>query len=162
MIQLPPPDDMNKMKPLVVKTRFWPRGQITKLRWLLYYLSRRSTTYKVSEWATPINTCHLKFLPTMDRLESLGNAISQVTLYDIKSMYNQVCTLIIITISFWRGHIGTYIPSSPLSSHFLPVFLTLSGEMHHLRPKTWFLMSARWKQKWGKQQMMNLGIVSCY
>ena len=26
----------------------------------------------------------------MDRLESLGNTISQITLYDIKSMYNQV------------------------------------------------------------------------
>jgi epsin len=26
----------------------------------------------------------------MDRLESLGNSISQITLYDIKSMYNQV------------------------------------------------------------------------
>ena len=27
---------------------------------------------------------------TMDRLESLGNSLSQITLYDIKSMYNQV------------------------------------------------------------------------
>jgi len=26
----------------------------------------------------------------MDRLESLGNSLSQITLYDIKSMYNQV------------------------------------------------------------------------
>lgn len=26
----------------------------------------------------------------MDRLESLGNAVSQITLYDIKSMYTQV------------------------------------------------------------------------
>ena len=26
----------------------------------------------------------------MDRLESLGNALSQITMYDIKSMYNQV------------------------------------------------------------------------
>ena len=26
----------------------------------------------------------------MDRLEALGNTLSQVTLYDIKSMYNQV------------------------------------------------------------------------
>jgi epsin len=26
----------------------------------------------------------------MDRLEALGNTISQITLYDIKSMYNQV------------------------------------------------------------------------
>jgi epsin len=26
----------------------------------------------------------------MDRLESLGNTLSQITLYDIKSMYNQV------------------------------------------------------------------------
>ena len=29
--------------------------------------------------------------PAMDRLESLGNAISQISIYDIKSMYNQVC-----------------------------------------------------------------------
>ena len=28
--------------------------------------------------------------PTMDRLESLGSTISNITLYDIKSMYNQV------------------------------------------------------------------------
>ncbi|EIW52417.1 ENTH-domain-containing protein [Trametes versicolor FP-101664 SS1] len=27
----------------------------------------------------------------MDRLESLGNALSQITMYDIKSMVNQVC-----------------------------------------------------------------------
>jgi hypothetical protein len=27
----------------------------------------------------------------MDRLEALGSALSQVTMYDIKSMYNQVC-----------------------------------------------------------------------
>lgn len=26
----------------------------------------------------------------MDRLESLSNTLSQITLYDIKSMYNQV------------------------------------------------------------------------
>ena len=26
----------------------------------------------------------------MDRLESLGNTLSQITMYDIKSMYNQV------------------------------------------------------------------------
>jgi len=26
----------------------------------------------------------------MDRLESLGNTLSQITLYDIKSVYNQV------------------------------------------------------------------------
>jgi len=26
----------------------------------------------------------------MDRLESLGNQLSQITMYDIKSMYNQV------------------------------------------------------------------------
>lgn len=26
----------------------------------------------------------------MDRLESLGSTLSQITLYDIKSMYNQV------------------------------------------------------------------------
>ena len=26
----------------------------------------------------------------MDRLESLGNALSNITMYDIKSMYNQV------------------------------------------------------------------------
>ena len=26
----------------------------------------------------------------MDRLESLGNTLSNITLYDIKSMYNQV------------------------------------------------------------------------
>jgi hypothetical protein len=29
-------------------------------------------------------------LPTMDRLESLGNTISNLTMYDIKSMYTQV------------------------------------------------------------------------
>lgn len=28
----------------------------------------------------------------MDRLESLSNTISQITMYDIKSMYNQVRT----------------------------------------------------------------------
>lgn len=28
--------------------------------------------------------------PSMDRLESLGNALSQITMYDIKSVYNQV------------------------------------------------------------------------
>jgi epsin len=27
----------------------------------------------------------------MDRLESLASTLSQVTLYDVKSMYNQVC-----------------------------------------------------------------------
>jgi epsin len=27
----------------------------------------------------------------MDRLEGLANSLSQVTMYDIKSMYNQVC-----------------------------------------------------------------------
>ena len=26
----------------------------------------------------------------MDKLEALGNSLSQITLYDIKSMYNQV------------------------------------------------------------------------
>ncbi|PAV16795.1 ENTH-domain-containing [Pyrrhoderma noxium] len=31
----------------------------------------------------------------MDRLESLGNAISQVTLYDIKSMYNQAKNMVL-------------------------------------------------------------------
>ena len=30
-------------------------------------------------------------LSAMDRLESLGNALSQITMYDIKSVYNQVC-----------------------------------------------------------------------
>ena len=30
---------------------------------------------------------------TMDRLESLSNTIQNITLYDIKSMYNQVCPL---------------------------------------------------------------------
>ena len=29
-------------------------------------------------------------LPTMDRIESLGNTLSNITLYDIKTMYNQV------------------------------------------------------------------------
>ena len=28
--------------------------------------------------------------PTMDRIESLGNTLSNLTMYDIKSMYNQV------------------------------------------------------------------------
>jgi hypothetical protein len=28
----------------------------------------------------------------MDRLESLGSTLSQITMYDIKSMYNQVST----------------------------------------------------------------------
>ena len=27
----------------------------------------------------------------MDRLEALGNSLSQMTIYDIKSYYNQVC-----------------------------------------------------------------------
>lgn len=27
----------------------------------------------------------------MDRLEQLGSALSQVSIYDIKSYYNQVC-----------------------------------------------------------------------
>lgn len=30
----------------------------------------------------------------MDRLESLGNTLSQITMYDIKSMYNQVRNLV--------------------------------------------------------------------
>jgi epsin len=30
----------------------------------------------------------------MDRLESLGSTISNITLYDIKSMYNQVCFIL--------------------------------------------------------------------
>ena len=38
---------------------------------------------------------HVHYLPAptfaMDRLESLGSALSQITLYDIKSMVNQVC-----------------------------------------------------------------------
>lgn len=33
----------------------------------------------------------------MDRLESLGNALSQITMYDIKSMVNQVCG----SAAFW-------------------------------------------------------------
>ena len=30
-------------------------------------------------------------LATMDRLESLSNTLQNITMYDIKSMYNQVC-----------------------------------------------------------------------
>ncbi|KAH8986682.1 ENTH-domain-containing protein [Lactarius akahatsu] len=34
-------------------------------------------------------------LPTMDRLESLGNTLSNITLYDIKSMYNQAKNVVL-------------------------------------------------------------------
>ena len=37
---------------------------------------------------------------TMDRLESLTSAIQNITLYDIKSMYNQVCRLSLLPDSY--------------------------------------------------------------
>ena len=42
----------------------------------------------------------------MDRLESLGNALSQITMYDIKSMYNQVCWVVVLSSEvahIWDG-----------------------------------------------------------
>jgi len=30
-------------------------------------------------------------IPIMDRLEELSNTLSNITMYDIKNMYNQVC-----------------------------------------------------------------------
>jgi hypothetical protein len=38
---------------------------------------------------------------TMDRLEALGSTLSQITMYDIKSMYNQV------RLGFFRDFIVT-------------------------------------------------------
>jgi epsin len=35
----------------------------------------------------------------MDRLESLSNTLQNITLYDIKSMYNQVCPLTCLHVS---------------------------------------------------------------
>lgn len=39
----------------------------------------------------------------MDRLESLGNTLSQITLYDIKSAYNQVHTLLFFSFESLTG-----------------------------------------------------------
>jgi epsin len=35
----------------------------------------------------------------MDRLESLSNTLQNITLYDIKSMYNQVCPSYLLHVS---------------------------------------------------------------
>jgi len=37
-----------------------------------------------------ISNCVLQKAPVMDKLESLSSTIQNITLYDIKSMYNQV------------------------------------------------------------------------
>ncbi len=39
----------------------------------------------------------------MDRLESLGNTLSNITLYDIKSMYNQVRLISLLRLGPRRG-----------------------------------------------------------
>ena len=47
----------------------------------------------------------------MDRIESLGNALSQITMYDIKSMYNQVRWILRASLMH------------PFSSPFCPTYL---------------------------------------
>ena len=37
----------------------------------------------------------------MDRLESLSNTLQNITMYDIKSMYNQVCPLRVSCSGFY-------------------------------------------------------------
>src|SRR5712672_3556727 len=51
---------------------------------------RREGGRSQAKWCQLFNRHHPGRLPTMDRLESLGSTISNITLYDIKSMYNQV------------------------------------------------------------------------
>jgi hypothetical protein len=77
----------------------------------------------------------------MDRLESLGNTLSQITLYDIKTMYNQVSFL-------WRN----------LHS-FVGDGLT---DLAHFRRRMSYLMLVRWRQKLGMLRMMKRGLSLCF
>jgi hypothetical protein len=79
-------------------------------------------------------------LSTMDRLESLGNTLSNLTLYDIKSMYTQVYPIIFQT------------PYSVLYSlWYLPC-----------RQRTSSSTSARWRPRYGRRQMMTLGVLGTH
>lgn len=72
-------------------------------------------------------------LPTMDRFDSLANTLSNLTVYDLKNMYNQV-----------RGG----------ESRAIAIAHTDSCRC---RPKMWCLISARWSPRLGKRLMTNLG-----
>ena len=76
--------------------------------------------------------------PAMDRLESLGNALSQITMYDIKSMYNQV-------------------RRTPVAAR---------GMEHRIdrrlcRPRMSSSMSARWKRRSATPRTTNPGMSIC-
>ena len=74
----------------------------------------------------------------MDRIESLGNALSQITMYDIKSMYNQV-------------------RRTPVAAR---------GMEHRIdrrlcRPRMSSSMSARWKRRSVTRRTTNPGMSIC-
>ena len=80
---------------------------------------------------------------TMDRLESLGNTISNITLYDIKSMYTQV------RLVFARIR--------PLSIRAPGSCILIHLDRTVYRQKMSCSMSARWRPRYAKPQMRILG-----